>query len=574
MAVYVFLKSKIVINITFVLSLVFAVSYCVSSFVFSKEYLFSDILYCSLLVALVQFFNCFENKKTFIIWMGAAYIGGLFAAFVLITISTYWVQGSNFSGDVFNSFWTENYGNRTGLSLYEIGAIGVLIAIIFFRNKFCTWYTLPLILFALLGSSFVSLQIGNRSFIVAVFVLLYIVLVLKMFSKKFSNFWTAVLILYNIIFVSFFALYYLVSSKTIVLPENLMQIKIISRLFSEDISQGRPELWGEFFSKFYLYPFGGLTNNMTNKYVHNILLDFYTFGGAIPFLIALSFFVFLVRNLVYFLQLENHSQFEKGLITSIIFAIIGLGLVEPIYQANPNCTTPLFIFFLYVQYCRQTEKIPERSNVMRVKYKKEFSFFQNVKFYFRTVSLNANGDNNKISSSAKINTNAIYGYNKIGKHTFFDGELGKYSIIGSNCKLIANVGRYSYISSNVCRFVESPLDEVSNSPYVKLIGSKKKQLKDSNDAFAKTIIGDDVWIGEGVRIKDGVHIGDGSIIESNSVVLEDVEPFTIVGGSPAKLIKQRFSTSKKNKIIKSKWTKHDLEEISDMELFAAKGKKR
>ncbi|MDI6644110.1 MAG: acyltransferase [Methanobacteriaceae archaeon] len=52
-------------------------------------------------------------------------------------------------------------------------------------------------------------------------------------------------------------------------------------------------------------------------------------------------------------------------------------------------------------------------------------------------------------------------------------------------------------------------------------------------------IGSDVWIGARVIIMPGVTIGDGSIIGANSVVTKDIDPYTIVGGVPAKFIKKR-----------------------------------
>ena len=53
------------------------------------------------------------------------------------------------------------------------------------------------------------------------------------------------------------------------------------------------------------------------------------------------------------------------------------------------------------------------------------------------------------------------------------------------------------------------------------------------------IIDDDVWIGAGAIILTGVTIGKGSVIAAGSIVTKDVEPYTIVGGNPAKLIKKR-----------------------------------
>lgn len=59
----------------------------------------------------------------------------------------------------------------------------------------------------------------------------------------------------------------------------------------------------------------------------------------------------------------------------------------------------------------------------------------------------------------------------------------------------------------------------------------------------KTIIGNDVWIGYGTIILSGVHIGNGSIIAAGSIVVHDVEPYSIYGGNPAKKIKNRFNSN-------------------------------
>lgn len=54
------------------------------------------------------------------------------------------------------------------------------------------------------------------------------------------------------------------------------------------------------------------------------------------------------------------------------------------------------------------------------------------------------------------------------------------------------------------------------------------------------VIEDDVWIGANVTVLPGVTIGRGSIIAAGAVVTKDVEPYSIAGGVPAKLIKYRF----------------------------------
>lgn len=54
------------------------------------------------------------------------------------------------------------------------------------------------------------------------------------------------------------------------------------------------------------------------------------------------------------------------------------------------------------------------------------------------------------------------------------------------------------------------------------------------------VIGNDIWIGHGSILLSGVTIGDGAIVAAGSVVINDVEPYTIVGGNPARFIKNRF----------------------------------
>ena len=59
---------------------------------------------------------------------------------------------------------------------------------------------------------------------------------------------------------------------------------------------------------------------------------------------------------------------------------------------------------------------------------------------------------------------------------------------------------------------------------------------------SKITIEDDVWIGYGSIIMSGVKIGRGAIIAAGSIVTKDIEPYSIVGGNPARFIKFRFTT--------------------------------
>ncbi len=83
-----------------------------------------------------------------------------------------------------------------------------------------------------------------------------------------------------------------------------------------------------------------------------------------------------------------------------------------------------------------------------------------------------------------------------------------------------------------------------------------------NRTHLRTTIGNDVWIGHGVIIQAGVTVGDGAVIGSGAVVTKDVAPYTIVGGIPAKPIKDRFPDEIKadmEKIAWWNWSRADLE---------------
>lgn len=114
-----------------------------------------------------------------------------------------------------------------------------------------------------------------------------------------------------------------------------------------------------------------------------------------------------------------------------------------------------------------------------------------------------------------------------------DLVAGAYSWVGPKSLIYPKVqiGRFTMLASEVTivggdhnyRAVEIPI-----------VFAGRDELK-------STIIGDDVWVGTRSIIMAGVHIGNGAIVAAGSVVTRDVEPYSIVGGVPAKKIKMRFS---------------------------------
>jgi len=79
-----------------------------------------------------------------------------------------------------------------------------------------------------------------------------------------------------------------------------------------------------------------------------------------------------------------------------------------------------------------------------------------------------------------------------------------------------------------------------------------------------TVIGNDVWIGSEAMIMPGVRIGDGAVIGSRSLVKRDVEPYAIVGGNPARVIRHRFDPSDIALLLEMQWWDWSDAELSEV----------
>ena len=77
-----------------------------------------------------------------------------------------------------------------------------------------------------------------------------------------------------------------------------------------------------------------------------------------------------------------------------------------------------------------------------------------------------------------------------------------------------------------------------------------------------TVVGNDVWFGHESIVMPGVRIGDGAIIAARAVVTKDVAPYTIVGGSPARVIRQRFPDEVVAQLLAIQWWNWDYEKIT------------
>ena len=143
----------------------------------------------------------------------------------------------------------------------------------------------------------------------------------------------------------------------------------------------------------------------------------------------------------------------------------------------------------------------------------------------------------------------------VGKGTY--GGLNVEAFSNGEEKLI--IGNYCSIGPDV-HFIlasEHPYQGISTYPFKVKFGLQNREAQSKGNI----VLEDDVWIGLGSIINSGVHIGKGAIVASGSVVIKDIEPYSIVGGNPAKHIKYRFSEPIRQKLLKLDFSKLDKDKI-------------
>lgn len=130
----------------------------------------------------------------------------------------------------------------------------------------------------------------------------------------------------------------------------------------------------------------------------------------------------------------------------------------------------------------------------------------------------------QVGKEVNIEKNVFFGSGK-------DITIGDYSGIGINSKVQGplDMGKHVMMGPDVLIYTRNHNMEDITRP----------MMFQGDSQALKVVIDDDVWIGARAVILPGVRIGKGSVIGACALVTKDVEPYSVVGGVPAKLIRKR-----------------------------------
>ncbi len=166
--------------------------------------------------------------------------------------------------------------------------------------------------------------------------------------------------------------------------------------------------------------------------------------------------------------------------------------------------------------------------------------------------------------NVEIGDFTYYSDNHNSPENFYDHIQHHYDFLGD--RLV--IGKFCAIAEGVTFIMNGAnhrMDGITTYPFNIFGGGWEKVTPTLNQLPFKgdTVIGNDVWIGQNVTIMPGVKIGSGAIIAANSNVTKNVEPYTIVGGNPAKVIKKRFNDEVVDLLLKLEWWNWDEQKIFD-----------
>jgi len=151
-------------------------------------------------------------------------------------------------------------------------------------------------------------------------------------------------------------------------------------------------------------------------------------------------------------------------------------------------------------------------------------------------------------------------WTEVGPRTkLVEVTLDDYAYICNDGDVIyATIGKFCSIASHVrINPGNHPMERAALHHFT--YRSRQFDLGEDDPAFfdwrrtSHVTIGNDVWVGHGATVMPGVTIGDGAVIGSGAVVTKNVEPFSVVAGVPAKVLRKRFNDETCQKLSALKW---------------------
>lgn len=154
-------------------------------------------------------------------------------------------------------------------------------------------------------------------------------------------------------------------------------------------------------------------------------------------------------------------------------------------------------------------------------------------------------------------TQQIFPNYKIGRWTY-----GKPDVFSWGEGTTLEIGAFCSIASGVKIFLggEHRVDWVTTYPF-NVLWKQASHIKGHPKTKGDVIIGNDVWIGYESVILSGVNIGDGAVVGTRSVVTQNIPPYAIAFGNPAKILRYRFNQETITALLQIAWWDWDDQRI-------------
>lgn len=361
---WVILRGKIYIDAAFILTIVFSISYCVCDGInngFASYYIGLALFLFPSLYQIGRALAEYEHGFNVVWLLTISTSTGFFLLAYLNVFEAISYEGLNF-GSGMRLFWLEGgVAPRTGLSIYIIPIIGLIFPILFLKSKYRKDWVVIASLLVLVFCIWASAKTGNRSiFVVLALAIAFWAVVIFFKIKK-----VAFRIIYCVVIAGLVALFVVSVLGYGPLGKWLSSLYIFERFISGGSNSSRIRLYVQFFQNFIYYPFGGLNKVLSSYYVHNMILDFYTYGGIVPFICAIAFFLNSLDRFVWMIQKGYLKDTKCICIVSVICMIYGMGLFEPVFQFGQYMLFIPYLFFAYIEgtYDKEMLRREERSEM-------------------------------------------------------------------------------------------------------------------------------------------------------------------------------------------------------------------